>query len=519
MFKKIISEWKTTILVGFAILILGLILRLVNLDSFPIFADEAIYVRWAQVMKAVETLRFLPLSDGKQPLFMWLVIPFLKIIRDPLFAGRITSVFAGMGTLVGIFLTTSYLFKSKKVALIASFTYALSPFTLFFDRMALADSLLTMFGVWTFFLGVDTTKTLILDFAMLTGFALGGALLTKSPALFFALLLPSTWLFASWPKEGRDKVVKVTKLLSLLVVTYLIGYGLYNVLRLGPNFHLIASRNQDYVLPLSHLWTNPRDPFIFYFDRTLEWIWILGPSVIWILAPLGLLMNLGKNRKEVLVLALWYLFPVLIQSEFAKVFTARYILFSLPYFFILAASCFKDPVFKGGRRILYLLLGTFVVHALWIDYLLLTNPEKANLPRGERSGYLEEWTAGTGIKEVSKLLRDEATKNPNQKFVVGTEGYFGTLPDGLQIYLNDLPDITVIGVGVIIDQMPSSLRESKDAGNRTFLVVNSSRFIANAEELGLKPVASYPKAERPYGIKEYNQFGPRDSLLFFELTN
>ena len=67
--------------------------------------------------------------------------------------------------------------------------------------------------------------------------------------------------------------------------------------------------------------------------------------------------------------------------------------------------------------------------------------------------------------------------------------------------------------------MPSSLRESKDAGNRTFLVVNSSRFIANAEELGLKPVASYPKAERPYGIKEYNQFGPRDSLLFFELTN
>src|SRR3972149_3573367 len=108
MFKKILSEWKIAILVGSAILILGLILRLVNLDSLPVFADEAIYVRWAQVMRAEATLRFLPLTDGKQPLFMWLVIPFLKIIRDPLFAGRVTSVFAGVGTLVGIFLTANY---------------------------------------------------------------------------------------------------------------------------------------------------------------------------------------------------------------------------------------------------------------------------------------------------------------------------------------------------------------------------------------------------------------------------
>ena len=67
-------------------------LRLPNLTLQPIFADEAIYIRWAQVMRAEPTLRFLSLSDGKTPLFMWAMIPFLKVFSDPLFAGRFLSV-------------------------------------------------------------------------------------------------------------------------------------------------------------------------------------------------------------------------------------------------------------------------------------------------------------------------------------------------------------------------------------------------------------------------------------------
>ncbi|KKU74843.1 MAG: hypothetical protein UX99_C0005G0003 [Candidatus Amesbacteria bacterium GW2011_GWB1_47_26] len=66
-----------TIIIGLSILLLATTLRFWNLNSLPIFADEAIYVRWSQVMRAESSLRFLPLSDGKQPLFMWLTIPFL----------------------------------------------------------------------------------------------------------------------------------------------------------------------------------------------------------------------------------------------------------------------------------------------------------------------------------------------------------------------------------------------------------------------------------------------------------
>lgn len=516
-FKNLWKEWGVATTSGLFILLLALFLRLYNLTLLPIFADEAIYIRWAQVMRAESTLRFLPLSDGKQPFFMWLVIPFLKVFSDPLFAGRATSVISGMGTLAGIFFLSYHLFKSKRTALIASLIYATSPFSIFFDRMALVDSLLTMFGVWTFFFSVMTVKTLRLDYAMLAGFALGAALLTKSPALFFSLLLPTTWLLLNWQTPPRKRLLHLVKLAYLTAVTYLIAYGMYNILRLGPNFHLITARNQDYIFPLSHIWINPKDPFIFHLDRAFEWIRMMGSSLILVLAVLGIFTNLRKYFKEIALPLIWFLFPILIQSEFAKVFTARYILFSIPFLFILAASSLVTRTILV-RRFSVVLLLILIFQALKFDYFLLSDPEKANLPRSERSGYLEEWTAGTGIAEVAEYLKEKQKEVPNQKIVVGTEGYFGTLPDGLLIYLNEVPEITVIGVGIDISETPSSLIDSKKAGNKTYLVVNSSRLKADPEELGLELVSVYPKAFRPEGIKEFLQHGPRDNLYLFEVT-
>ncbi|MBI2066233.1 glycosyltransferase family 39 protein, partial [Candidatus Woesebacteria bacterium] len=285
--KKFLAEWKFPLILLLLILLFAVGIRLYNLNLIPVFVDEAIYIRWAQVMKAEPTLRFLPLSDGKQPLFMWLVIPFFFFFSNPLLAGRLVSVTAGAATLVGIFLLTYALFKSKKVAILAALIYAISPFSFFFDRMALVDSLLSSFGVWTLFFALVAARYLRLDFAMLSGFALGGGLLTKS--IFYALLLPLTWPFAKFPKETGKKVIHLIKLAALFLVTVAIGWGFYNILRLGPNFQMIALRNQDYIFPISHLWTNPKDPLIPFLTRSFEWIWSMGPSLTLVLALIGLL--------------------------------------------------------------------------------------------------------------------------------------------------------------------------------------------------------------------------------------
>ena len=85
------------------------------------------------------------------------------------------------------------------------------------------------------------------------------------------------------------------------------------------------------------------------------------------------------------------------------------------------------------------------------------------------------------------------------------------------MYLSRFPEITVIGVGLDLNQLPSSLIESKKAGNSTFLVINDSRLRVNYEDLDLKVVAAYPKAFRKVGTKEYNTLGPRETLYLFEV--
>lgn len=515
-FRKFWKAWRKTLVILFLVLCVGLFLRLYNLTELPIFGDEAIYIRWSQIMRAEAGLRFVSLSDGKQPLFMWTMIPFLKLFNDPLFAGRFTSVMFGMGTMIGVFLLSFLLFRSQKVSIISSIIWAISPFALFFDRMALVDSSLTFYGLWTLIFTVITVKNVRLDTAMLAGFSLGGAFLTKSPAVYFALLVPFTLVLVKWPKKLKDKFNKLCIFVFLLSFTYGIAIIMYNIQRLGENFQMLAIRNKDYIYPISHILERPLDPLVPFLHNSVEWFWVMGPSVLILLILIGIIHNFRKFPKELLLLCLWAFLPLLISAEFAKVFTARYILFTIPYYAIIVASVFVSGRYK---LVFNIFITIFLIHSIIINYLILTNVEAAPLPRSERSGYLEEWTAGTGIKESADYIRQKYYSNPSKKIVIGTEGYFGTLPDGLQIYLNDLPQITVIGVGIDIKALPDSLRESAESGNTTYLVINGSRLKAKFSEIGLRLIHVYPKAFRELGTKEYNLLGPRDNLYLFEVEH
>src|SRR4029079_11726665 len=105
--------------------------------------------------------RFISLTDGKQPMYVWIAMIFLKFFKDPLLAGRLVSVFAGLSTVIGLFFLGNEVFndlgKSEKtknleykifsfteqsvtVGLLTSFLYVIYPFGLVYDRMALYDS-------------------------------------------------------------------------------------------------------------------------------------------------------------------------------------------------------------------------------------------------------------------------------------------------------------------------------------------------------------------------------------------
>ena len=499
------ANW-TYILAGVGIILLYFI-RIYHLTLLPVFADEAIYVRWSQVMANEPTLRFLPQSDGKEPLYMWVLMFVIKRFSDPLFIGRMVSVISGFGTLIGVWVLVYILFKNKLAATLGSLMYALSPITFFFDRMALVDSMLTMFGVWSFIFAYLTAKTKRLDLAMITGFSLGFAWLTKSTATVFMALLITFFIFVNNRKD-------FVKLLTLYVVSSVIAFAMFNILRLGPNFNLIASRNQDYVYPLNHIFVSPFDPLKGHMGGIINYFYLMGPVGLVVMWLLGYFLNYKKHWRDLLVLSAWAVGPIFLTAEYFKVVTARYIVYTIPFFIIIASTVFLAN--KSFVKISLLILILFLGQAIFFDYQLITNVNAAPLPNGERSGYLLEWTAGQGIKEISDILKTEHAKAPQTKIVVGTEGYFGTLPDGLQMYMQGTDNVIVIGVGLGFDRIPDPLAASLAAGNKTYLVVNKSRLFIK-DNPNLKLLATFKKPVRRPESTEYAAFGPQDALMLFEV--
>jgi hypothetical protein len=345
---------------------------------------------------------------------------------------------------------------------------------------------------------------------MITGMVLGGAFLTKSPAQFFAVLLPGAILLFPPPRGSvsahpRGVFTAFFKLLGLGLIIYFFAFGIYNILRLGPNFQMIASRNQDYVFPLNRILTNPFDPFQFHLKEIWQWFGTLLTWPIFLVSVFGMLVGLKKYSRGAILLLIWLFVPLFAQAEYAKVFTARYIFSSVPIILTFAAiGLFTVYEFLSRKfAIGTVALIVFFIWALKFDYQLLTNPQAAPLPRREKSGYLEEWTSGYGIREVANYLKE---RSKSRKILVGTEGYFGTLPDGLQIYLEKIPNVTIIGVGYPITKIPEALENSlKD--NTVYLVVNDSRMQYNNPQK-LKLIGKYPKAQGPSG---------QENLLFYEM--
>ncbi len=474
--------------------------RIWHLTAIPVFGDEAIYIRWSQIIKNEETLRFIPQTDGKQPLFMWLTSLFLRVISQPLIAGRIVSVVAGFFTLIGIFLTVSiypsffeqsfspikFIKNSSKnnfyLGLLSSVIYIFLPFSFFFDRLAVPDNLLSALGVWSLFISLLLAKFRRLDLALILGMVLGLSWLTKSPAIYFIALSFGTYFIFN---------LDYLKTLYLPIISTLLSFLIYNLLRLGPQFHMIALRNRDYIWPLSEIIKHPLDPFKSHFGSALT---IFSQYISWpilILSLIGLILYLFYQKNtQLMVLVAWALLPLLANSAMARVFTARYILFILPPLVILITISLSVWFTKNITKIVFLFI-LLIPNIIWIKNIS-SDPFNFKLPSTE-TGYLHDWTSGWGISQAADFFK---TRSLEANVIVGTEGSFGTLPDGLQIYTDGVPQLTVIGQGLGFTQIPQSLTNARNFGDEVYLLINKSRLsLSSLEQDKLTLVQSFPKPD------------------------
>lgn len=482
---RILKSHYIEVLILILIIAVYFLFRLPVLTYQPIFADEAIYVRWAQVMKSEPTLRFLPLSDGKTPLFMWVMMPVFKIIADPLLAGRLLAVFSGLGTLIGIYLL-GRIFFNKRVALFSALLVSITPYIVFFDRMALVDTMLAAFTVWSILVALLVVKHKRIDLAMILGFFLGGGLLTKTPAMLNVVMIPLSALTLNFSPKGR--VTRVLKVFGLFIISTGIGLGIYNALRLGPGFSSLNSRNSDYVRNPADLLVNPLDPFVPHLRDLIEWWPLLIGYPVLIALVIGIIYGIKNKNRFLITIFLIALGPLVIQMALLRTFTARYMLFSISPFLLVAAYGIDNLLDRFKKYATPALAAAVLILLAWpafFTYKLTTDIENAPLPRNERRGYLEDWTAGYGLREIARYLDNESK---NGMIIIGTEGAFGTLPDGLQIYFDRNTNVAFkLGGSTVSAELRTEAKKLP-----TFFVANQARLADHIDRVEL--ISRFPKA-------------------------
>jgi len=500
--KRLCRENLKFLGVGKALLLVFLFLfsRFFKLTRLPIFCDEAIYIRWAQIAWHDASQRFISLTDGKQPLQTWLTIPFLRIIDDPLAAGRAMAGAAGFFLFIIAFFGSAVFFKKKEAGFWTAILFLVAPYLVFFDRMALAESLLALFGLGAFFFSYLLAMTRRLDVALLAGIWLGFGLLVKSSAFFFLLLFLLGIIFIFKKNWRRGNVRELKKFTFLFVVVLLISLVIYNVQRLSPWMHIIGQKNKTFALPLSQAIREPKR-LIYNFSLAMDWFWTYLTPPIFLASLVGLFWLLKEDIRRGLFLLGWLLFPLLGESLIAKIFTSRYLVFLTPLFLLGAVNFLLRLryLLKGKRKWLFLgIMMLILIWPLWRDCQLVFVPEKFPFTKTDR-GYLEGWTAGYGVAEVVERIDEDLSLG--KKVTVGTEGTFGLLPQGLEIYFDGQKGVSIIGYYPLPDLPPGSLLKKAQEGEKVYFILNNTPGDFSNSYMNL--VAEYPKVNNSGSLRLY----------------
>lgn len=450
---------------AFLLSILYVISRLFNITALPIFTDEAIYIRWAQIGGQDASWRFISLTDGKQPLFTWLVMASIRMFADPLVAGRIVSVASGFFAMIGMYVLAKEIFKNKWVGITASFLYVISPFALFYDRLAIYDSLVSALFIWNLYLAILLVRFVRLDIALILGLSLGIGMLNKTSALFSLYLLPFTLILFDWKTKKRWSLLLAW--LGLVAVSAILSQIVYSILRLSPYFYIIAQKDTIFVYPFSLWITHPFEFFIGNITGMFDWLvgYITWP--IFLSAIIGLFF-VWKTIREKIFLVMCWLFPFIALAFFGRVLYPRFILFMTMPLLVLSAWSLTYLVFRIKNRVIGIACFILICcQSICISHTVLSDIKTAQIPKSEKGQYVDDWPSGWGVSEIVGLIKKEAQ---NGNVSLYTEGTFGLLPYAFEIYLSDIKNIDIHGIWPVPTELPQEMINSAQS-HPTFFVM------------------------------------------------
>lgn len=459
--------------------------RLANLTSLPIFTDEAIYIRWAQIGGRDASWRFISLTDGKQPLFTWLAMATVRFARDPLFGGRLASCITGFIAMFGMYALGSEIFKRKSIGVVAAFLYVIFPFSVMYDRMALYDSLVAALSIWNLYLAVLLVRKVRLDVALLLGMGLGLGMLNKTSGFMSLYFLPLTVLLFDFKKP---KVIRrLLGWIGYAAVAAILSQIIYSILRLSPFFYIVAQKDTIFVYPLNEWVTHPFRFFVGNFHGEFEWVWNYLSIPLTILAFGATVIRFSWWREKALLL-LWWLAPISALALFGKVLYPRFVLFmTMPLVVLAAYAMVKIWERLKSKWAALVILSLVCIPNIYMSSQILLDIKHAKIPVSDRGQYIDDWPSGWGVREIVAFLGAESK---DKKIAVFTDGTFGLFPYALEIYLVDNPNIKIQGIWPLPAIMPAEMNETART-MPTYFVLNMTQ---NAPALwSLKLLSEYDK--------------------------
>lgn len=418
--------------------------RLQNILALPIFSDEGIYIRWAKVATYDPAWRFISLTDGKQPLQTWGTMPFIKILPDHLLlAGRLFSVTTGVFALTGFMALCGYLW-GKKASYIGALLYLVTPYFLFYDRMALVDSGVNAAFIWILLFSLILPKYKRLDVALIYGVVAGVGLLAKSSvAVFLALSYFGGLFLLEQNSITLSQLFNLRKLKNillkmrfqildyyfLLLVTSFVALSLYLTQKFfSPFFHYIGEKNLTFILSPAEWIAHP-------FGLVPSNISMVPLYVAWesgwvpmVLGIAGFFVILKKSPTLGAYLGIWVMLPFLMIINFNKVIFPRYLIF-----FPTLLTLFSVAFFVNIKRtkIFQLSLCTTLVLLLIQSAPILFDVTNISFPPVDMGQYVKGQTAVWGASELMQIVRN-STKDGKSSIVMA-EGNFGLIADVLEV--------------------------------------------------------------------------------------
>ncbi|KKR88145.1 MAG: hypothetical protein UU34_C0001G0142 [Candidatus Curtissbacteria bacterium GW2011_GWA1_41_11] len=396
---------KPQLLIWLILSFIFLFSRLINLSTLPLFSDEAYVIARAQELWQTGDLLGM-IKFTTQPILIWLVALFIKLPLGTVFAARLVSTLMGLITALLLAFTAGKFIHSNAKWL-AFLIMMILPFPFFYDRTLLFESSLL------------TWMTLAI-FVPVVGLPL--AILTKQIG----------WL--SVPVIVMLHVKKIKILSISLITTFLVIFAIW-LLALGSweqIFKIIISQTAAPIgvnanfkanLLLSKLWLTT------YITWPFLLLMLLG------LIREGVLTIKKRGLRPILLIGLWSLLILFVETKIAVIFYPRYLYPILIGVVLLATSALWMLFtlirnYKNPLRLVTVLIGLIVIFypSIKFGYTFMNSPKQSAIAHEDKLQFFDDWTSGVGSNEINIEIEKYLRSNNNLTVYVESENsYFITL--------------------------------------------------------------------------------------------